>query len=410
MPVTVLDPARSMTTGPRRISLRAAYAAGAFGLALALAPPPAHAVQDCTLNGESVNPANGATTRGKTGLMACRDRDSGKVVREEELRNGESVGLVRHYRDGWVEKEYTRNDKGNQDGVYREFHPGGRQLAREESTVNGRLTGLGRAWHASGVLRRAAAYGDDGSSLAYAEFTDAGKLKELRCAERPLLAPAVDDAALCGHGASGAVTQSLHTDRGVLRARVSHRDGRRTASETLWDNGNPREQEEIGERGSVDRAYSREGVRLRETRWVAVERGRMKESEQSWSESGALLRDRRWTGEDLAGDTTYYLNGRKRVEHRFGVEAGRAVCESTEYHDIGGVAARGRYGVRRGERDQPFGVHARFDAEGRRRGERTYDDAGRLQREAEWDESGRLTRDDAVFEDGSRKAYAVPAK
>lgn len=44
----------------------------------------AHAVQDCEMNGQHVNPSNGSTTAGKTGIMKCRDRDSGKLVREEE--------------------------------------------------------------------------------------------------------------------------------------------------------------------------------------------------------------------------------------------------------------------------------------------------------------------------------------
>ncbi|MFO1284448.1 MAG: hypothetical protein U1F51_18665 [Burkholderiales bacterium] len=373
-----------------------------------LLSPDALAVQDCELNGESVNPANGSTTRGKTGLMRCRDRDSGKVVREEELRQGEYVGLVRYYRgDGAIEKEYSRNARGNMEGVAREYHPGGRQLAREDSYIDGRLAGVGRAWHPNGAPRRVAAYGDDGRALASAEFNDAGQLKDLRCAERAMLSPAVDDRALCGHGAPQAVTVALHTDRGALRGRVSHRDGRRTASESLWENGQPREQEEIGERGSVERVFSRDGVKLRETRWLAVDRGRIKEAEQTFHESGPIQRDRRWSGEEPTSDTTFYLNGQKRTDHRYGVDGGRAVCETTEFHDNGRVAARGRYGVRRGAPDKPFGVHQRFDVEGRRRAERTYDDAGRLKREAEWDEAGRLLRDDEVFEDGSRKAFTT---
>ena len=55
-------------------------------------PVAAFAVQDCEINGQHVNPANGSTTEGKTGIMKCRDRDSGKLVREEEYRNGRPVG------------------------------------------------------------------------------------------------------------------------------------------------------------------------------------------------------------------------------------------------------------------------------------------------------------------------------
>ena len=62
-------------------------------IALALAfPAAALAVQDCEINGQNVNPANGGTTEGKTGIMKCRDRDTGKVFREEEYRNGRPIG------------------------------------------------------------------------------------------------------------------------------------------------------------------------------------------------------------------------------------------------------------------------------------------------------------------------------
>jgi hypothetical protein len=44
---------------------------------LLLSSPLAFAVQDCELNGEHVNPANDHTTEGKTGIMKCRERDSG---------------------------------------------------------------------------------------------------------------------------------------------------------------------------------------------------------------------------------------------------------------------------------------------------------------------------------------------
>ena len=140
---------------------------------------------------------------------------------------------------------------------------------------------------------------------------------------------------------------------------------------------------------------------------VRGERGRPLGVVQTFHESGPIQRDRRWSGEEPTSDTTFYLNGQKRTDHRYGVDGGRAVCETTEFHDNGRVAARGRYGVRRGAPDKPFGVHQRFDVEGRRRAERTYDDAGRLKREAEWDEAGRLLRDDEVFEDGSRKAFTT---
>jgi hypothetical protein len=52
----------------------------------------AHAVQDCDIAGVGVTPANGNTTAGKTGLMRCRDRDSGVIQREQQVQNGAFFG------------------------------------------------------------------------------------------------------------------------------------------------------------------------------------------------------------------------------------------------------------------------------------------------------------------------------
>ncbi|PSJ19409.1 hypothetical protein CVH10_23015, partial [Halomonas sp. ND22Bw] len=66
--------------------------------------------------------------------------------------------------------------------------------------------GLVRSFHPNGQLRRVAFYDDPGGERASAEFTPAGQLSALRCADKPLLAPALDDARLCGFGA-GAPSQ-----------------------------------------------------------------------------------------------------------------------------------------------------------------------------------------------------------
>ena len=50
-----------------------------FALLLLFCVPAAFAVQDCELNGEHVNPANGYTTEGKTGMMKLPERDSGQA-------------------------------------------------------------------------------------------------------------------------------------------------------------------------------------------------------------------------------------------------------------------------------------------------------------------------------------------
>ena len=378
-------------------------------LPLAMCAGAVLAVQDCELNGEHVNPANGSTTEGKTGMMRCRDRDSGQVVREEELRAGKFIGLVRYYKDGRLEREFSVNEKHNREGWSREFYPD-RRLAREENYRNGAVIGISRAWHPNGALKRIAARGDDGREAAVAEFNDRGQLRELRCADRPLMGKDVDEAALCGHGRRETATQELYSDKGVLRGRVSHLNGQTTLSETLWDNGKPQDQRTISKDAVVERNFSREGVKLHETRWLGIEGGRTKEYEQEFHESGTLVRERRWQAGELAGEKTWFLNGQLKTDYRYARKDGRGVCQATEYHDNGKPMREGLYTVSNGWLDRPLGSQRQFDPEGRLRVEREYDAKGRLSRERELDEKGQVTRDDAVFEDGSRKAFSATAR
>ncbi len=365
------------------------------------------AVQDCELNGQSVNPANGFTTQGKTGLMRCRDRDSGQLVREEELKGGKFVGLVRHFENGKLIRERSINDKGNSEGRARRFYADGR-VATEENYANGTLIGLGREWHAHGALKRIA-WHDSGRALAVVAFNDRGQLRELRCAERALLGNEVNEAQLCGHGARAAVMQALFDDKGRPRGRIGYLSGRRVAEETFWEDGKLRGQTAEDESGAwIERDFTREGAKRREVRWIGRDRERAKEYEREYHESGTLTREQRWGPEGLASDKTWYLNGQPRKEHRYVRQEGRAVCLITEYHDNGKPKIEGSYAVERGALTQALGLWRYRDVEGRLRKETEYDAKGRPKRERELDEQGKVVRDDALFEDGSRKAYEAP--
>ncbi|MBU1236566.1 MAG: hypothetical protein KJ634_11200 [Gammaproteobacteria bacterium] len=379
-------------------------------LILFAASPIAFAVQDCELNGEYVNPANGHTTAGRTGVMKCRDRDTGELARERELRAGKFVGLERFYnRDGKLEREHRINERGNRDGLAREFFPDGR-VAREETYRNGRTFGIGRNWHPNGALKRIVVRGDDGREIAEAEFNDRGQLQDLRCADRPVMGLYVDDKALCGHGARKPVVSELYSDKGEVRGRVAHLAGQMTLSESLWDNGKLRDQREIGEGNQVERRFSREGVKRHETRWATTGQSRTKELEQEFHESGNLVRERHWQAGELASEKTWYLNGRMKADYRYARRDGRrSVCDVSEFHDNGEMAGTGTYLMSYGYPDRPVGTVRGFDRDGRLRKEVEYDPKGRLKRERELDEKGVVLRDDAVFEDGSRKAFAAEA-
>jgi hypothetical protein len=98
-------------------------AARPFAAALAFACAPALAVERCELNSQSVNPSNGSTTAGKSGLMRCRDGDGGPVVREQELQNGVFMGVVRYFKDGELDAggAVVRDDEVFEDGSRKAF-------------------------------------------------------------------------------------------------------------------------------------------------------------------------------------------------------------------------------------------------------------------------------------------------
>lgn len=374
--------------------------------ALLAAPLAAHAVQDCELNGQSVNPANGATTAGRTGLMRCKDRDSGELQREQELKAGVFMGLVRFYDKGKLVKEHSVNERGNMDGRAREFGPAG-QVIREATYRNGSTVGLARAFYPGGQPKRASFHEEPGGERASAEWTERGQLALLRCGDRPMLAPALDDARLCGFAGSAASNVELFDVQGKLRSRMSFVAGKRLSGESLHDNGQPSVQEEVTGSTRTERRFSVDGVKRREIVSALVERGAIRQRELDYSERGTLVREQRWNpAGELLADDAYFLNGQPRSKAMYSGEGAARVVEITEFHDNGQRSAQGRYTVGARSRQLPIGTHQRFNATGVLVGETVNDDKGRTLRERAWDETGALLRDDEVFEDGSRKAYA----
>jgi antitoxin component YwqK of YwqJK toxin-antitoxin module len=387
-----------------------------LSLALAAAGGSAFAVQVCELNGQPVNPSNGYTTEGKTGLMHCREGESGPVVREQELQRGKFMGVVRYFKDGALEKEYHVNERGNRDGLYREWaraDPGGKNvLVREETDRDGHTVGLARSWYPTGTLRRVTFYGDDEREQAYAEFNAQGQLYELRCAPRPVLGSDFDDKAACGH-AGAASTVVFYGGKGQPRARSTFEHGERKKSDTLWDDGSVREQQEATASGGVERSFAADGTKRHELQWASLSgnrSGRITTLDQEFHESGKLVRERRWRAGERGGEptseSTWYLNGQPKTQIEFVTDSGRTLRRESEFHDNGKKSFEGTWivGTRGGRDEIATGTHRSFDADGHLRAERSYDERGRLKHEREIDERGTVVRDDEVFEDGSRKA------
>lgn len=388
----------------------------ALALVVAGAAAPARAVESCELNGQQVNPNNGNTTAGKTGLMRCRDGDGGPVVREQELQAGVFRGAVRYFKDGQLEKEYRVDERGNRGGVAREFaraDAGAKPvLVREETYRDGRTFGIARSWYGSGQLRRVSFHGDDDREQASAEFTADGKLAELHCAARAVLGADADDARWCGHAGS-ASNVVLYSGKGVVKARVSYERGERRRNELLASDGTIREQEETTGSGGVLRFFYPSGGKRRESQWVTTtgERaGRVQTLEQEFHESGKLVHERRWRSGERGGELTmeqyWYLNGQPKNRLEFSTVDGRSKRLEMGFHDNGTKSFEGAWiadSSRSGE--VATGVHRTFDDAGHLRSDRHYDERGRITPERELDGKGNVVRDDEVFEDGSRKAY-----
>jgi len=369
-----------------------------------LVPLAAAAVQDCELNGAPVNPANGNTTAGKTGLMRCIDRDTRELQREQELRDGKFMGLVRFYEKGKLKREHSDNERGNRHGRAREFAPDGTVIS-DSVYDNGSETGLARRFHANGQLRRAVYFDKPDTEFASVEFNDRGQLSQLRCGARPVLAPSADDARLCGF--AGAPSQvELYDSRGALSSRASYAAGERVRYEQLYGNGKTQLLRENSATRQLERQYAQDGVLRRETERTLDGKSVTAMRMRQFAESGTLVRDQRWDAGRLVSDTSYYLNGQPRSKSERGAGEGGGWVEETDYRDDGTVASVGRYLEPSRGRRVATGVHKLLNAAGRVVAESHYDTRGRVMRERAWDDDGKLLRDDEVFEDGSRKAYA----
>ena len=392
--------------------------ASAIALVLAAATGTASAVERCELNGESVNPNNGNTTSGKTGLMRCREGDSGPVVREQELREGVFMGVVRYFKDSALEREYRVNERGNRDGLAREWaraENGAKPvLVREETYRNGSTIGLMRSWYPSGQLRRVGFHDDADHEIASAEFTAQGKLADLRCAARAVLGVEADDARWCGHAGPSNVV--FYSGSGTAKARITFERGERRKSEYLSDNGVVRELLEVSPTGGLERQFYADGTRRHEAQWVASADGtrsrRTTTLDQEFHESGKLVHERRWKvgerGGELVSEQHWYLNGQPKDRTDYTTADGKTVRQEVSFHDNGQKAFEGTWqmasiSARTGE--LASGVHKSFDSEGHLRAERVYDARGRVARERSLDAGGTVVRDDEVFEDGSRKAF-----
>lgn len=272
------------------------------------------------------------------------------------------------------------------------------QAQPQVAADNGPALGLARSFHPDGKLKRAAFRAEPGGERAVAEFSTRGQLSFLRCADKPLLVPAVDDARLCGFNGS-ASTVELFDDKGVLRSRLVYLKGKRLRAESLYDNGKVAAQEEQLGNQRVERQFSSAGIKRRETVWLLPERGRpVRQRAAEFSEKGGLLREQQWDagGEALRDDSYFASNGQPKAKTRFGGSGTARFAEIVEFHENGQRATQGRFLAAPAHAPLlPVGTHRRFDEAGALLAESSYDEQGRLLRARTWDAAGQLLTDQA---------------
>ncbi|WP_294764539.1 hypothetical protein [uncultured Rhodoferax sp.] len=385
----------------------------ALGTALLVAATGALAVQDCELDGKSINTNNGNETAGKNGMVRCKDRDSGQIEREYELRNGDSVGLSRYFRNGKLVKEFTITANGPHEGLEREWAQNG-QLVLEFTNVKGNARGLRRSWYEDGSPKAVEWLADNEREGASAQFTQGKQLASLRCGPKPLLAPHVNDAALCGFGGSPSIV-ATYGSNGKQRATQTLLAGVVQKYALLMDNGKPQEEMERQGNQRTERFYGDDGSKRREKVWNEAEKPAVLQRESEYHASGQLVRERLYGVSEVNGrkrnrllsEARFFLNGQPQSKERYTLVGETEQVERQHFNDKGILVAEGRFAMdgRYGQ-ERGLGVHRSYYENGKLSQEETFDDKGNVKRLRSWDENGKQTADDELFEDGSRKAYS----
>jgi antitoxin component YwqK of YwqJK toxin-antitoxin module len=367
----------------------------------------ASAIIRCELNGKPINVSNGAELAGQSGLVRCREEDTGQLQREQELRGGKFVGQERMFdREGRLLRERTVNERGNSEGRVREFWPNGR-VRREETTDNGRTQGVVRRFDATGRLERLSFHGD-GQELFYVETNSKGQPARLLCPRASVLP---EDRKLCGF--DGATDTELFAESGVRSAQLRYDQGR-LLSATEWSSeGVVAAQQSVVDGRRVHKTFYTEGGKsvLREERVFTPDDRTLRDtrgqlfSARRYGASGQLIEQRSFAADGREAQVErWYLNGSVRERSTWSGTGKDARQLREMYRDDGKLARREQLNA-----DQrPVGAQQAFHGNGQLAVEEQYaepDARGRTRITArkQWDESGKLLADDVILEDGSRK-------
>ena len=364
----------------------------------------ASAIVRCELGGKSVNPNNGNETAGLTGMMRCKDEDSGKLHREQELRHGKYVGLERFYdRNGSIIKERTINERGNTQGLEKTFWPNG-QVKSEETADNGQAQGVARQFNETGKLRRLS-FMQDRREILEIGFNADGSYAELRCHTSSVLP---EDRKPCGF--EGKTDTKIFDQNSKQRALQTWEQGKLLASVGYRDTGELESDMRFEQGRRVHKRFHDAKNQLREERIFEASDHLLRASQgallsiKQWAASGQMVLHTRYAEGKANLTERWYLNGALKEKVAVTGSANTARTLRENYSDEGKITSRETLNAD----NQVVGLRQTYFSNGNIMREDTYNEPDgrgrtRLTKRKEWDDSGKVTADDEILEDGSRK-------
>jgi antitoxin component YwqK of YwqJK toxin-antitoxin module len=386
---------------------------------LSLCCASASAVIRCEMSGKPVNPSNGNDLVGLTGLLRCMQQDTGILQREQEMRNGKFIGIERFFdREGRLQRERVVNERGNSDGVAKEFWPSG-QLRRQSNEINGSTQGAVRRYYENGQLE-SASFTTDKRLLTSLSFSKAGELTDISCHSASMLA---EDRKPCGfegkiqtttfnYFRGGSKPGAIYTyEQGRLLATTTYREDGNVWAELAFQNG-ARWHRVFDTRGSKDgknvlreeRLYEIDtegsyslGAKGGRLQWIKLWGSNEQLTEHSRFSNGRALLTERW-----------YLNGSLKEKLIMQGEGAQERVVHERYDDQGLLDTRENFIAHSTWGNLLTGLQQSYHANGTLAQQETYsapDERGRTRLIArkQWDESGKLVADEEILEDGSRK-------
>lgn len=373
----------------------------------------AEAIIRCEMNGKPVNTNNGAETAGLTGLLRCREEDTGRLQREQELRDGKYLGMERFFdREGKLTRERSVNERGNSQGQVREFWPNG-QVKLEEVAENGETRGVVRAFAQSGKPERIG-FVRDRQTVFSLEYNEQGQINRLQCPTTSVMA---EDRKPCGFegrtdtvlfGNKGEKSGQRTFDKGRLLEAINWQTDGSLASQQLFDGGRRVHRNYSAQGNSSGKAVLREErVYEADDNVLNATRGKLL-SIKLWGASEQITEHRRFAdGREVALER-WYLNGAIKERSATTGTGAEARLQRESFNDAGALVRREKLVAGRDYGGDYTGVQQAFHDNGKLAVEDTWsnpDDRGRTRLIArkQWDETGRLVADDEILEDGSRK-------